>query len=102
MEAFNPADIFTAAGAVTAGALASALTELLKRLFHVFAGPAARYLAAGLALGLVGLGTWALNPNPVDANVVITIVVAWLGVTTAAIGTYEVASAAKAKVAGGE
>lgn len=88
MEPFDLAIIFTAAGALIGAALVTAAVELLKRLgILAVHGRAPMLAAAALSAGLVLLGAWSIGFVLSPENLLLGIL-AWINVTTAAIGTH--------------
>lgn len=91
MEAFPLDAVFTAPGALVGAALVAGLVELVKQLTpYPATGRAPMMLAAGIAAGLVGLA--ALDTDSLRSlepgAFVLGLILAWLNVTTAAIGTH--------------
>jgi hypothetical protein len=94
MEVFPLDAVFTAPGALVGAAVVTAVVEMVKRLTPFpTTGRAPMLLAAGGAAGLVGLAaldTEALTQLELGARV-LTIVLAWVNVSVAAIGTHATA-----------
>jgi hypothetical protein len=94
MEAFPLDAVFTAPGALVGAAVVTAIVEMIKRLTAFpSTGRAPMLLAAFVAALLIGLAT--LDADELTAlelgQRILTVVLAWLNVATAAIGTHATA-----------
>lgn len=94
--------VFTAAGAITWGALIFGLTELIKKIsfIPITDGKPVLMLVAVEAAIVVGLATWEVASAPgftFGPFLVVAIVFTWANVTGAAVASYELTLGAEPK-----
>lgn len=100
MEPFPLEIIFTAAGAIVGAGVVTSLVELAKKFGAISEhGRAPMLTAAGLSAGLVGLAAWSASVG-ISPESILLGVLAWLNVTTAAIGTHAAVRKAGAVMSG--
>jgi hypothetical protein len=94
MDSFELALVFTAPGAMLAGALVASIVELLKRIAFPDLwqhGRAPLITAALLALAIVALAVLDVGlPSDALGSAILGYVLAWANVTAAAVGGFEV------------
>lgn len=92
--AFPLAQVFTAAGAVTAGAIVAGLVQLMKRFVPQLpsGGPGVLWMVAALSAGITGLAWWDAGLGLTPQNILL-VVLTFAAVATAAIGSFEATAA---------
>lgn len=91
---FPLSELFTAQGALVGAAAITVVVQLIKKFvpFLPSGGPAVLALVAVLAAGLTALAV-ADAGDPITAQSILTIVMTWAAVATAAVGTFEAGAA---------
>lgn len=98
---FPLSELFTAQGALVGAAAVTAIVQLLKKFvpFLPDGGNGVLWMVAALSAGLVALAV-VDRGAAVTAQGVLEIVMTWAAVATAAVGTFETASAAMSRTEG--